>query len=102
MCKPRTPWQRFVLSITGVGMIAGMWRWATFHLYTLPPAALAAFTSFTNNAMYVIAAIVIFMVTGKLVYDWKNTTATEVIEEGQQLWKMANLDPKDVDDLSIS
>jgi len=68
-------WQRLVLSIIGVLVIEGSWRWAVCHLYTLPTAALAGFVSITTNAFYVIGAIIIFMVTGKLVYEWKMGTS---------------------------
>lgn len=44
------------------------------HLYTLPVPALAGFVSLTTNAFYVIGAIVIFMVTGRLIYEWKMNT----------------------------
>lgn len=60
-----------------------MWRWATFHLYALPATSIAAFTSITTNSLYVIGALVVFFVTGRLVYEWKNQTASEVIEQAQ-------------------
>lgn len=72
--KQRTPWQRMTLSLVGIIIIVLCWRWAVCHLYTLPEAALAGFVSLTTNSFYVIAAIVIFMVTGRLVYEWKNRT----------------------------
>jgi hypothetical protein len=68
------PWQRLVLSLVGILLIQGSWRWAVAHLYTLPPAALAGFVSITTNSFYVIGAIVIFMVTGRLIYEWKMGT----------------------------
>lgn len=69
------------LSLIGVAIIAAMWRWATFHLYVLPEHSITAFTSITNNASYVIGAIVVFMVTGRLIYDWKNSTTASVIQQ---------------------
>jgi hypothetical protein len=74
-------WQRLVLSIIGVLVIQVSWRWAVCHLYTLPTPALAGFVTITTNSFYVIGAIIIFMVTGKLVYEWKMGTnqAQEVI-----------------------
>lgn len=94
--KPRRSWQRMVLSVFGVLIIQFTWRWAVAHLYTLPPHTIAAFVTLTTNTMYTISAIVVFMVTGKLVYDWRNTTEavanvastvteqiSHVIEEGQ-------------------
>jgi hypothetical protein len=50
------------------------WRWATAHFYSLPPEAYAGFVSITTNTLYITGAIVIFMVTGRLVYDWKMGT----------------------------
>ena len=75
MNKLPATWQRLVLSIIGVLVIEGSWRWAVCHLYTLPTPALAGFVSITTNAFYVIGAIIIFMVTGKLVYEWKMGTS---------------------------
>lgn len=68
----RRPWQRLALSVFGVIIIAGQWRWAVKHLYSLPEHSLPGFVAITNNESYTIAAIVIFMITGKLIYDWKN------------------------------
>ncbi len=73
------------LSLIGIGIIIAEWRWAVFHLYALPAQSIAAFTSITVNANYVIGAIVIFMVTGKLIYDWKNTTVTTIAEEAKNV-----------------
>jgi hypothetical protein len=70
----RTPWQRLTLSLFGILIVLAVWRWSVGHLYTLPEAALSSFTAITTNAMYVISAIVIFMVTGRLVYEWSNRT----------------------------
>jgi hypothetical protein len=70
----RPTMQRLVLSIVGIVLIQISWRWAVAHLYSLPTMALAGFVSITTSAFYVIGAIVIFMVTGKLVYDWKMGT----------------------------
>lgn len=72
---PPSSWQRLILSLTGVLIISGSWRWAVAHLYTLPVPALPGFVSITTNAFYVIGAIIIFMVTGKLVYEWKMGTS---------------------------
>ena len=70
----KTTWQRLLLSLVGILTIQISWRWAVAHLYTLPPEALAGFVSITTNSFYVIGAIVIFMVTGRLVYEWKMGT----------------------------
>lgn len=75
MKKLPATWQRLVLSIIGVIVIQASWRWAVCHLYTLPAPALAGFVTITTNSFYVIGAIIIFMVTGKLVYEWKMGTS---------------------------
>lgn len=66
--------QRLIISLIGIILVQIGWRWAVSHLYSLPHEALAGFVSITTNAMYITGAIVIFMVTGKLVYDWKMGT----------------------------
>jgi len=87
MNKLPPTWQRLVLSIIGVLVIELSWRWAVCHLYTLPTPALAGFVSITTNAFYVIGAIIIFMVTGKLVYEWKMGTSQvqSVLSETQDI-----------------
>lgn len=67
--------QRFLISLIGIILVQISWRWAVAHLYTLPPEALAGFVSITTNTLYITGAIVIFMVTGRLVYDWKMGTS---------------------------
>lgn len=83
----RSPWQRLALSIVGIGVLAGMWRWAVFHLYALPEHSIGAFASLTANTEYTISAIVIFMVTGRLIYDWKNNTASQIVEQTQHVFE---------------
>ena len=73
-------WQRLFLSLIGVALIGACWHEAVQHLYTLKPEALSAFTTITTNAFYVIAAIVIFMVTGRLIYEWKHNTAAQITQ----------------------
>lgn len=87
MKKLPPTWHRLVLSIIGVLVIQLSWRWAVCHLYTLPTPALAGFVSITTNAFYVIGAIVIFMVTGKLIYEWKMGTSQiqSVLSETQDI-----------------
>lgn len=80
---PATSWQRLALSLTGVLVISGSWRWAVAHLYTLPIPALAGFVSITTNAFYVIGSIIIFMVTGRLVYEWR--MGTQQVQEVSSL-----------------
>jgi hypothetical protein len=67
--------QRLVVSLVGIAVIQASWRWATEHFYSLPPEAFAGFVTITANSMYVTGAIVVFMVTGRMVYDWKMGTS---------------------------
>lgn len=82
------------------------WSWATKHLYSLPIASISAFSSITINCMYVIAALVIFFVTGQVLYNWSNTTTTNIIQEAKQYFEQSDItvntpDPKYFDDPSI-
>ena len=67
--------QRFLISLIGIILIQISWRWSIAHFYSLPPEAYAGFVSITTNTLYITGAIVIFMVTGRLVYDWKMNTS---------------------------
>jgi len=98
--------QRLIVSLVGIGLIQASWRWAIAHLYTLPDTAMAGFVTITTNSMYVTGAIVVFMVTGRMVYDWKvgTTQVQEVVssvakvkEEVVQYMKK----PKNFDDETI-
>jgi hypothetical protein len=71
--------QRFLISLIGIILIQISWRWSIAHFYSLPPEAYAGFVSITTNTLYITGAIVIFMVTGRLVYDWK--VGTNQIQE---------------------
>lgn len=82
-------WQRLLLSLLGVAVIGLCWFVAVQHLYTLKPEALASFTTITTNAFYVIGAIIIFMVSGRLIYEWKNQTVSQIIESGEQRYEEA-------------
>lgn len=99
----KRPWQRLLLSLIGLALIGGCWFAAVQHLYTLKPEALAAFTTITVNAFYVVAAIIIFMVTGRLVYEWKNNSVSQIIEAGEQ--RLADIKrtpaPKHFDDEEV-
>jgi len=66
--------QRLIVSLVGIALIQASWRWAVAHLYTLPDVALAGFITITTNTLYVTGAIVIFLVTGRMVYDWRMGT----------------------------
>lgn len=92
----RAPWQRLALSLLGIVIIYLVWERAVNHLYVMPPQSISAFNSITNNAFYVIGALCIFFVTGKLVYDWKNSTASSVVEETHHLFedRKAQIDQK--------
>jgi hypothetical protein len=63
--------QRLIISLIGIALIQASWRWAVAHLYWLPENALAGFVTITTNTLYVTGAIVVFLVTGRMVYDWK-------------------------------
>lgn len=81
--KTRRPWQRLALSLIGISVIMITWVWATAYLYTLPERSISAFQAITVNSFYVVGAIVIFMVTGRLIYEMKGSftsTATTVSE----------------------
>ncbi|MEI8234119.1 MAG: hypothetical protein WCH57_05480 [Verrucomicrobiota bacterium] len=99
--KKRTPWQRLALSLAGISVIEATWRLAVRHLYTLKPEAFAAFTALTVHSQYVIGAIVVFMVTGRLVYEWKMETASSIAEEGKQILAERTPAPKHYDDPAI-
>lgn len=72
---PKLVSQRLVVSLIGIALIQLCWRWAVFHLYWLPEVALAGFVTITTNTLYVTGAIVVFLVTGRMVYDWKMGTS---------------------------
>jgi len=99
--KTRTPWQRMALSLVGICVIGTTWHLAVRHLYTLKPEALAAFTTLTVNSQYVVGAIVIFMVTGRLVYEWTMQTTSSIAEESKQLLAEHTPAPKHYDDPAI-
>lgn len=85
--RERFPWQRLTLSLLGISVLIGTWRWATYHYYSLPVHSIAGFTSNTNNTQYVIGALVIFFVTGRLIYEWKNQTVTEIKTIGENVFE---------------
>jgi hypothetical protein len=90
----------------GIAVVQISWRWATSHLYSLPTEALAGFVSITTNTLYITGAIVIFMVTGKLVYDWRVGTSQiqEVISRADTIKQEITeriIKPKHFDDGEI-
>lgn len=72
------PWERVILSMGGVAALLWVWWLALQHLYALPQYALPTFQAITTNMYYAVAAVIIFAVTGHLVYDWKNQTGAQV------------------------
>lgn len=95
----RVPWQRICLSLLGIMVVMFQWRWATNHLYSLPAASVVSFTSITNNSMYVIGALVVFFVTGKVFYDWKMNTVQTITQEVRSTFD--DIAPKHFDDPKI-
>jgi hypothetical protein len=96
--------RRLILSLFGIAIVFLMWRWSTNYLYSLPATSIAAYTSITINAQYVVGALVIFFVTGRMVYDWKNTTSSAVDVAGSVIEEIKGHIPgsKHFDDGSIS
>lgn len=85
--KAAVTWQRITVAMLGIGIEVGIWQWATWHLYSLPPDAISSFTTITVNCFYVIASLVIFFVTGKLIYDLKVDTVAQVVTKGEQIFE---------------
>lgn len=99
-------YHRILLSLIGVLVIVLTWMQAIPHLYKLPPHAMASFTTITVNSQYVIGAIVIFMVTGRLVYEWRNNTASQIITQTENIveniTEKHTVSPKHFDDGTIA
>jgi len=76
--RQRSTWHKLFVCLLGIAIVVGIWQWATWHLYSLPPESISAFTSITTSCLYVISSIVMFFITGKVLYDWKNTTESAV------------------------
>jgi hypothetical protein len=94
-------WQRLTLSLIGIGVILATWYLAVMQLYALPAATLASFTTITVNSLYVIGSIVVFMVTGRLIYEWKMNTASTIAEGGKQIFSERTIAPKHFDDGTV-
>ena len=77
--KYQFPWARFLLSLIGILIIMGVWRWSVQHLYALPEYTMATFQAITISTLYTVSAIVVFAVTCKMIWDWKNSTASEAV-----------------------
>ncbi len=95
-------WHRLVLSLVGIAIVWATWRVAIEELKSFPVQAIAAFTTITTSCLYAVMAIVIFMVTGRMVYEWKMNTAQTISEVGEQLIREDRTPaPKHFDDDSI-
>ena len=71
-------WHRLALSLFGVICTMLIWHIAIERLSGIKPDYVAAFTTLTVNTQYVVGSIIVFMVTGKLVSDWKMNTVSEL------------------------
>lgn len=71
-------WQRLSLSLLGIGIITWLWHHAVLHLYTLPGSSVAGFTTITTHAFYAVAVIIVFMITGRLVWEWAASSSSIV------------------------
>jgi hypothetical protein len=70
----------------GITLNTGIWAWAVAHIYHLPAEKLSAFVTLSTHAMYTNAIIIVFMITGRLVWEWSNassavTTVATTIEK---------------------
>jgi len=81
---------RLALSLFGMLVLTLTWHFTIGYLYTLPVASIAGFVSITTNYFYTVSAIVIFMISGRMLYEWKLDTsqvqnvesqATNLVEE---------------------
>ena len=81
----RKSWQRMALSIFGIFCTMLIWHIAIGRLEGIKPEAIASFTTLTVNTQYVIGIIVIFMVTGKMVTDWRTGTLSQVITQSDHI-----------------
>lgn len=96
-------WHRLTLSLFGILLVWLIWYHAIGQLRDFPAQAIAAFTTLTVNTQYVIGAIVIFMVTGRLVYEWRMNTISQISEIGEQIAEKIERvpAPKNFDDGTI-
>lgn len=85
--EERVPWQRLALSLLGITILAGIWRWAVWHLYALPEHSISAYASITNNTMYAVATIVVFFISGKMLFDWKNQTTSTIVDQASHIFE---------------
>jgi hypothetical protein len=86
-------WRRVILSLFGISLISLHWRWAVNHIYSLTAlhddAAIVAFTSITQSAMYAISAMVVFLVTGLTFFSWSQSTSLTA-NLAQEITKVIN------------
>jgi hypothetical protein len=81
----RTPWQRMALSLFGIVIVWLTWYHSIHKLNDCDVAKISSFTTITVNTQYAIVAIVVFMVTGKLITDWKANTAATIVDVGKDM-----------------
>ncbi len=73
--KAGQTWRRVSLSVFGIIIIVTVWRWSLGPLYALPQYSIAAFSSITASAFYVIGVITVFLVTGLTFFSWSQSTS---------------------------
>lgn len=89
----REPFHRskFLLGIVSILLIMAAWRWAVFHLYTLPPETISAFQAITTQALWGVVAIALTLAGVKGVermmtakFESVATAATQAIQERRE------------------
>lgn len=48
---------KFLLALIAILFVVGSWRWAIFHLYSVPEPAIPAFQAITTQMMWAVTAI---------------------------------------------
>ena len=81
----RKSWQRLTLSLFGILCNMLIWKISIGGLASVRADCVSAYTTLTVNTQYVNAAIIVFMVTGKIFMDWKNATASEVVTSTERV-----------------
>lgn len=82
---------KFLLGVIAVGIIVGSWRWAVFHLYSLPVESIAAFQAITTQMLWAVSVIALTIAGVKGVQqmlsqklDLAATAATQAIIERKE------------------
>lgn len=86
--KQRFPWTRLILCLLGQAVLYGTFCDAMRHIYALPTEKLTVFCTITVNYFYATSVLVVFAVAGKMVWDWKQTTATELVNKAETLFEI--------------